>query len=308
MKMRFLIISILVSTISCTKVLDIELNEDERRLVMNSVITADSLIRVHVYKSGSPIYDHSSTIGENTYVWDATIEIYENGEFIGNGSRYKPGEEQAWPSELYTLYDYYAKRNAEYKIVAKSGQHVLEAYTTVPNGITNMYVNKNIEKRKYSFDFTVNDPADQVNYYRLSGSKIDTIWASTRNEETGEWFYDSISGVGTSWFRLYTEEMVGLGVHSEVIFSDELFDGQEMSLSVITEPKFSETDSIGSAFYVIYSEISKEYYKFKKSLRDYSQIEGIPLFEPVQIFSNVKGGIGLVASQASVIDTVIIYR
>ncbi|MDR1738620.1 MAG: DUF4249 domain-containing protein [Candidatus Symbiothrix sp.] len=100
------------------------------------------------------------------------------------------------------------------------------------------------------------------------------------------------------------------------IFSDDLFDGQTYPLKINVafsgvENYFpydqlaaileaDETPVIHQSVYVRLNKLSESCYLFSKSVQASRATEGLDLFyEPIQIYSNIEGGVGLIGSYAT---------
>ncbi len=81
------------------------------------------------------------------------------------------------------------------------------------------------------------------------------------------------------------------------LLSDGLFEGQQVEMSCYI-PQYHlqyQTDPV----YLELSACSEAYYRYLYSIELYRDVEGNPFAEPVQVFSNVENGIGIVAGKSS---------
>jgi hypothetical protein len=171
-------------------------------------------------------------------------------------------------------------------------------YPTTPDTIGWQYY------AKVNVAMTFRDPAAEANYYRLiiiqRSYYNDSIYSDYAVwYDKSDMVFDEDNSLSTDLFNEGTFNYFG-------IFSDVLIDGKDyplkFDLSSYYETYFPEyADSAGSAhkeeFYVDLQSISKSYYLYLKTWSAYS---GDDLFsEPVQIYSNIKGGIGLLGNYTS---------
>lgn len=150
----------------------------------------------------------------------------------------------------------------------------------------------------------IDDPADVQNFYRLI---VNTPYGSTNFEHD-----DPVFGEGTdqSFFEFSSYNQYG-------IFNDELFNGnvKELNFSIWrnkTEIFDEYKDKYKGSYYeqqeeytVDLQQISREAYWYLKTSSDAISNQGNPFSEPVQIFSNIKGGLGVLGTYNK-LDTVVI--
>ena len=155
---------------SCDIVVDLDIPEHERVLVVNSILTTDSIINASISHSVGA-FDASSI----SYVNNATVEVYEDGVLLGEM------DEQASLSydssgELDSTYVYNFNQNPvagkiySYEIVHPDYEAV-RAETTVPaavklnvNDVT--LLSEQDYDKHYRVRFSFND-APEDNFYRL---------------------------------------------------------------------------------------------------------------------------------------------
>ena len=76
-----------------------------------------------------------------------------------------------------------------------------------------------------------------------------------------------------------------------VIFDDSTFDGQTKNINLSFYP-ISEAEAENRIF-ITWRDISKDYFRFTKTLRAFDEQEDNPFTTPVQIFSNFENGHGI---------------
>ena len=71
--------------------------------------------------------------------------------------------------------------------------------------------------------------------------------------------------------------------------------------------KFDQDESVFlNLIDVYFYTISESVYNYHKSIKIYNDIEGIPLIQPVQVFSNIDNGYGIFAGANS--DIINVYK
>jgi len=311
--------------ISCENVIEFNGEITSPLLVVNSFCTPDSVIKVNVSKSKFFL--------EEEYNFDminnADVNVWVNGVFkeklvsIGNGyytGTYKPeiGDNIKITastsdfSEVSGSVDMLQQANV---LSLDTTMKVLETYP-----IYNYYyddygreptqdtigISQNVQ---LNFDLQIEDDGNTINYYRLD-VKLRSYLADSSYNDFPFYLYsddlvfqqaDAGSIIGADSYSTYTE------------FSDELFDGKKYTLkfySNLYRTEYFYPDSIPGKFDPGYADpvksvliinlqsISKSYYMYIKTLVANSSVSEF-FSEPVQIFSNVDGGIGVIGSYTS---------
>ena len=174
-----------------------------------------------------------------------------------------------------------------------------------------------------NFRFVLNDRPGERNYYRMQVQSIDTTVICYDSE--GNYVYDSDdpSVVSrdtvvdtTSQFFTCSDAVItsdatavlnfeGQENYYVLIFNDEMFDGQNREITIKCEGnatmeyyKSSVRKSVSSRIFLYIEALSKEAYMYE--LSRYKQQEGdIFMTEPVQVQSNIDGGIGVFGAKAT---------
>ena len=291
---------------SCDIVVDLDIPEHDRVLVVNSILTTDSMINASISHSVGA-FDASSI----SYVNNATVEVYEDGVLLGEM------DEQASLSsdssgELDSTYVYNFNQNPvagkiySYEIVHPDYEAV-RAETTVP-AVVKLNVNdvtllseQDYEKH-YRVRFSFND-APEDNFYRLR--------LRYQNE-----YYD-----GFDYFESNDASMISsVGVQSDgatfygdvALFDDEMFNGTEKEISIdfFDYNKFfwgeEPDDDFETEYTLELTSVSESYYSYIRSLRAHydNQDQFIFAGEPVQVFTNIENGLGVLGSMS--LDTVLL--
>jgi len=296
----FFIFSMLFA--SCDIVVDLDIPEHERVLVVNSILTTDSMINASISHSVGA-FDASSI----SYVNNATVEVYEDGVLLGEMNE----EVSFFYNFLYGLdstYVYNFNHNPvagkiySYEI-AHPDYEAVRAETNVPaavklnvNDVT-LLSEEDYEKH-YRVRFSFND-APEDNFYRLR----------LRNPNT----YD-----GFDYFESNDASMISsAGVQSdgatfygdEALFDDEMFNGTEKEISIDFfdyKSFWFEEEGIEVQFILELTSVSESYYTYIRSLRAHydNQDQFIFAGEPVQVFTNIENGLGVLGSMS--VDNVLL--
>jgi len=303
---------------SCENVIEFSGKTTKPLLVVNGFISPDSLIKVHVSKSKFFLQDNSSYESVN----NATVNVWVNGTKteklvnIGEGyyqASFKPQigtvikitAENTEFSEVSTYTDVVAPNPI---LSADTTNHIFKEYPNIDRTSQNGVVTLDTMGFSKFEDFDVHikfkDPANQANFYKLN-LKILNHYDNDSTTLNSTWFSsdDIVFGNGN------TSGPFDTGSYSyDHEFSDELFNGKEYKLKLTfgittyiykdkTLNKEQKTP-LKQELYIELQSISESYFKY---IRSRSTSAGTIEFfsEPVQIFSNVSGGIGILGSYSS---------
>lgn len=155
----------------------------------------------------------------------------------------------------------------------------------------------------HRFKIRFRDPKGTENFYRLI-AKVTTLYSSGYSSENYLSDFDDIV-FGSDRGNMdgaFDEESSEYNYYN--IFSDELIDGKDYYLKFefkqgiykFTEPGLND---ISKRYITIdLQPISKSYYRFLKSLQALDQADEF-MSEPVQVYTNVNGGVGIVGAITS---------
>tara|TARA_Y100001954_G_scaffold89729_1_gene98249 strand:+ start:1751 stop:2635 length:885 start_codon:yes stop_codon:yes gene_type:complete len=287
---------------SCDIVVDLDIPEHERVLVVNSILTTDSMINASISHSVGA-FDASSI----SYVNNATVEVYEDGVLLGEM------DEQASLSydssgELDSTYVYNFNQNPvagkiySYEIVHPDYEAV-RAETTVPaevklnvNDVT-LLSEQDYEKH-FRVRFSFND-AREDNFYRLRLRNPNTYYGFAYFESNDASMISS-AGVQSDGATFYGDE---------ALFDDGMFNGTEKEISIDffdSKSLWFEEEGIEVQFILELTSVSESYYTYIRSLRAHfdNQDQFIFAGEPVQVFTNIENGLGVLGSMS--LDTVLL--
>lgn len=308
---------------SCEKEIEFSGKTVNPMLVVNSFLSPDSLIKVHVSKSKFFLKDNSSFEMVN----NATVNVWVNGikveQLINIGLGYYEGSFKPKVGDIVkitaTTSDF-SEVFTETKILqaipiikVDTARYQFEenpilsysTYNNDPKAIDTVGFSKH-----ESFDFKIkfNDPKNESNFYRLTAKVIryydnDSIVIGDAQIQYNDLVFGGNNDSGpfeTSGYNYYHE------------FSDELFNGKEYNLSVsfyhgttLYKPEYLETfqskkakSPIRQELQIELQSISESYFLYLRSRTTNMTTEEF-FSEPVQIYSNVKGGIGILGSYSS---------
>lgn len=286
MKNIFLLFVIIVAIFSC-KDKEIEFHGDEAKtlLVLSSNFSTDSIIKIYVSKSYSVIKTKPKNIinGDNTKIIlkDDTgrlIPLSYSNKINAFVAKEKP------------------KQGHKYTVEAVSkGLESASAVVEIPKEVeiknTQLIYNSSddySERSEIKISFV--DPKEN-NYYKLTLYKktemLSNDYLVVEYKSKDQIFRNSYSGIG----NIKEDEDIKIGV-----FNDEMFNGKEKSISINC---FSYDLNLSfDKVYVKLEVISKDYFLFLKSFSQYLDTDDSPFTEPVQIWSNVVNGAGIIGASS----------
>lgn len=315
--MKNYIIIILVIALAfitaCEKVLEMDIEATAPMIVVNSSINPDSTIKVSVSRSMHILDNHPIIRLSN-----ANVEVYEGDNLLGTLQHWKEGvfTGNFYPQvgKLYTI-----KVSNDDLPDAEASCRVPYAPITLGIDTLTTYDEYNYPTMRYTFRFK--DKENERNYYHLFAMRrynyleynpdyfrIDTLY---QTQDTV--IVDTTWGVEIPVERfepmwINSEDIIisqNMGYENGLIFSDELIDGQTYSLRLNSDAYFPGEDTITVYFY--FKEITEELYKYYFSYEEHLYAKDDPFSEPVMVYTNVEGGIGIVGAFSQKVDSLKIY-
>lgn len=294
--MRYNLLLVLLF-ISCTKEVEVELPEFTPSLVVSSLFTSDSILKISLNKT-QPIFDNRATNITNASIFLFEDEIIIDTFFL---------DETVYRSKIFPKpnKDYSFKINTpEFKNVY--GNDLLPNKPVLTTLFFKDSITRGIEGELVSqAKIKINDDILENNYYELEMLAY-LINPITREHYLYEIFYDTNND-----FVLENEGLLSLYPRF-LVFSDELFNGSVYELKInYNTPTFfleNEIKPIDYKLIVKLRAVSKNYYEYRKRIiihvdNQYSDIwDGVG--EPVNMFTNIKNGYGIFAGYNQVIDTI----
>ena len=300
-KIYLLAVSLIFSMSACQdffiKELDIPRQDLDRQLVVHSFI---SDLDTSLYFKVARNFDLDQSFEEpESLVPGATIRIFRGSELM-----YEL-ESQADSNYRMDLSQAFGYSNENFRIeVSHPDFETAIVETSMPPFIMpesikftkdGGFANPNSEDRLDRIQITINDPADEENYYEFQIQQVlidfeeiifgeDTFRIETRYPEN-YFTPDANFDQGVSGFLL----------------SDQLFNGQSYTFQVMLDSNLEEGVEIPvDKLRVTWNCVSRDHYEYSKTLLKYQRSSGFGLFsDPVAVYSNVDNGLGIVSLRSS---------
>jgi hypothetical protein len=272
-----LILLLIILFQSCEKVIDLNINESDKKIVLNSIVKEGENIKVNLSKSKSVLDD-----SDIEYLENANIILTENNIVISshtyNGMGNYIFNKNAISGKKYKIQvnaNNLTEINAE-TIVYKPNEFEITDTSTINHDGENtlgIVINiKNTESNSYFFMEAINKYGDPIylNSYDIKAEQ--DLW--------GEYllFSNIVSGEGNIDFQFFL---------SKYFFA------------------YEKNKSYGNITFVLHR-VSDSYYKYYISSIKQSNVSGNPFAEPVQVFNNIENGLGVFGSESLSMDTLII--
>jgi hypothetical protein len=280
---------------SCELVIDIDVPYRGDKIVLNAIQGSSDPWTMELTKTR---YILDSLTSDFPPIADAEVVLFEPN---GNSHRLNGAAggyywDGGFPQEGMT-----------YRVVAKaSGYNDIEAEMTVPKAVKIREVKWDSTKvrkvdpaspgydRYYNFGnipftITLTDPVNEKNYYTVIVyywyyyTRVDT---DTQIERT-----DSLRGTARAWL---TDPAVAKQEDFKSRFSDFAFNGTTYTVPLIAQFNFLNNSSV-YRIDVTLNSISEEYFNYEESRELFNETDGDPFAQPVQIYTNVKNGLGIFA-------------
>lgn len=314
-----LLLSILAASfISCEKDIEFKGDISDPMLVLNSMLTPDSAVTVHLSQS-------RFVLGESkpiTPVTDATVSLFVNGDLkeqlihvasgIFKGSYYPmPGDEIT----IDAVADGYDRIETHSVIPMAPNVAVNDSTVTIrveeytdpdyPNTVfKNTY-------RDMQVQLQLTDPVGEENYYYIKATqnyyRDGEFYRSFPLElELSELLKNNIDGGNFIFEELFGEE--GDSGRTDNLFSDLLVNGKDILFdfsfqdtvdtgTYVNGEKIEGEEVVTVEYIIEIAQISKDLYQYvisgskAASAKDYG-----PFTEPVQVHTNIKNGIGILGT------------
>ena len=284
-----LLIIILFSFTGCIKVLNDDLKSEKTKLVVNGVISPDTIISLNVSHTFN-IFD--AEINENMpFIDNATVKFYQDGEYLFDLENQDTG---------YYTKNFYPQTGKQYSITVSAPDYDdVSAETKIPLAVkivkfdttTTFYYEYDTKYMKLNADLTYNDPPGEENYYMLTG-QYHLFYEQGDINETVELDLTVPEGEAELFDNAYG---------SYLLWSDKLINGQEVTIHFSYLQWYmgygNGKEPLNMTFTFYFKSVSKDYYFYLKTLSLYHETNNIdPFMEPVVIYSNIKNGYGIFGS------------
>jgi len=305
LKYLFAVLTMMFVTLlfsGCEKDIEIELKEEGNKTVLFSFIYPDSIFTLHFSKSVGVLSEDNYSLVKNGF-----FKLYKNDLYQG---KYR------FPDDTVTWHwrDFGFEPGDTVLLKAIDGERdTAIARTTIPvtipvekmDTVSSTYqgadgITYNVLKCNLNFI----DPFFTDDYYQLE--IIQERWEVIDGNET---YYREVVDYIKDDPVFYSRNQQGVlieGIDFKGLFTDELINGYYDLQCLVPDTYYKLywfDKKIKLTFYLYHH--TEEYYKYfrTKLISDY--YNGVPIFEPVNVYSNVENGIGLVTGMSFAVDSLV---
>lgn len=291
--MRPLALLLLAATVSaCSTPFEVELPEEEPRLVIESLFAADSVLTLDVARS-EPVQRPSP--GGLPSVTNATVLVYEDGVFVGEAPYVE--------TRAHYVSEVRPRAGRTYRVrVEAPGFPPAEAEETVPTprpfavAVERGSERTGFEDRIDDVAVRFEDPAGP-DYYALYGLSERRF---PERPDATQYFPLAFRSADPALADGDLEALLGetdSPFYLRAFFSDRPFDGAWVAIEIrvrrLKDEPESRTETLDR---LRLATVSETYYRYQRAL---TRGQGNPFGEPVRIPSNVEGGYGIFAAFAA---------
>jgi hypothetical protein len=273
---------------ACEQLVSLDVPATPDRLVVNGFFNPDSTWSVSLYRSAPP---EDTVDPASQYVSDAWVVVRAEGggvvdtlHHVGGGT-YRAGTR---PEEGRT-YTLEVDAPGFGPVLARSQAPEATALTACE--AAELEVDDLFSQQ---LAFTIDDGAgSQIRRLTLTAARSGCVTSAClkqarfRSQDTV--LRESFGGIDMPYFRRSPEnEYRGFAV-----FADEAFEGREHALDLRIDERAGSLAT--SQFMLTITTVSDDYYRYHRTLIEQQAAAGNPLSEPVRVYSNVEGGLGVFA-------------
>ena len=282
-----------IALFACEKDIELELNQQSDKLIMYAFIYPDSALNLHLSKSQSIL-----SVPDYQQVERGRFQFYINDNF--QGAYILPSDTvwSEWTEFSFDVSDEISITAYEFNgDTVSAGSYIPEKIPILQMDTSS--VTRNIAEvgaNMLRIRLTFKDPASEKNYYqtlvvREGWGDMDGTPYYTR--KTVEYDKDDM---------VFTRDQSGSllpGIDFQGLFTDDIINGREygMEINIPKDNLFFDyyEDKIKLTVYLYHH--TDDYYSYFRStiLADGYEgfYEGLPVFEPVKIHTNIENGLGL---------------
>jgi hypothetical protein len=275
----------LLLLMGCEKIIDVDIPESERKIVVNSILSEDQTASVYLSRSLTVLEPD-----EFVYINGADVCLFNGELMIGKFTADTAGQ--------YYLQGFKPQPGLTYRLtVDYPGLNPVEAVTTVPDFVPivswdTIAIVSEWGTRDYQLKVVFDDPSGIANYYGLSVyitfKEIDYMTM----EPTGRMITRLVYLYSGSDLFLQDESH---NYGGKIYFDDLLFDGQTKTTEVgLYDYAIYESDTVWIDLHL--EQLAPAFYKYVVSNEGYQEAHNNPFAEPVQVYTNISGGLGIFSS------------
>jgi hypothetical protein len=288
--MRKLIIILVILSLTflfaCEKVIPLNIEYRNPRLVVNSMLMQDSLIKLDLSCSRIIIDNAEVKAVEN-----ATVKLFKDGNFVENLIETSPGIYQS-------TYRAESGNNYSFEIDAPDYEPIT-CETQVPFAQPIIAIDTSRGQGDYTevlqFRLKFALDANQKQFFML---RMKSDYYTEEDEDEYNYYYQDYVSLNSNDVIVESN-----GYDSGLLFSDRLINTDTYTFTGSADSYFYDTVKLIFQFYYL----DESMYQYLTTRNSHMDAQGNPLMEPVVVYSNVSSGMGILGSASLVTDTIVYY-
>lgn len=276
---------------SCRQVVEIDINYDGNKLVVNSFFNPDSVISLRLSHSEfilkAPRFEPVE--GASAILLDENGEMLDEMSYAGNGlykSTVKPQRGQAYQIK-----------------VEKEGYPVVTARDKVPADtarvikVETKILDTNFDQ--LSLSFWVDDPEGN-DYYEVYAFAKSKVYYEPPADSTITYYNRLYISSNEAIFHGFDYDNPGRVRGVILGFEDDLFEGTTTKITLRADlyryrPCQAQKCKNEYTIILFLRKTSESYYRYKTSIKRQNESVDNPFSEPVPVYNNIKNGLGIFA-------------
>lgn len=300
---NFLIFSLSIFLFSCEKTEKIEnFPMSPSKLVLNCQLNPDSVITLLLFKSLS-VLDNAP----NKNITTAKVELFKDNLLIAS----LPAANKHF---MYVFEGIKPETDHTYKVIATAaGYEQVWAEVSVPQDVfpdkittsvsdTFTYIDYYNGDTSYStigkINVTLTDPVAGRNYYKLKIYYHNIYFEIQQSGDTLTY----ISNYGLyNYNNTGVSPLIDFNLGFDYFFTDQYFNGSQVTIDI---PIMYSGLERSITIYAELISVSEEQYLYDKSKMVFNNNNGNPFTEPIQIYTNINNGFGILSGINGNVQTV----
>lgn len=273
-----------LTVVSCRKEIKYKGDSEDPLVVVNSIMEADSVIKIHVEQSRFFLDPQFSS--SDYWITNATVTL----TVVSSGQVYTQTSSDAEGNYVFPIT---AQAGESYAVsVSHPDFKTVTSTTAIPAAVTITTV----DTSSYQDVNGQNIMRALVKWNDAPGKDFYVLEASIKEMSTGNIYIDQPVGSLDPGMDALTSTEPGdessYSYFTNLFFTDEFFDGQNKTLDVRVSQAFATLDNDHRLQIHLYR-CTEETYKYLISVRKFQYADGDIFSEPVKVFSNIKNGYGI---------------
>ncbi|MCO6479658.1 MAG: DUF4249 domain-containing protein [Phaeodactylibacter sp.] len=299
-------LSLLLAISGCQQPPSFSLETPDTKLVVVSNFTQDKAVQVFVSRSQSILEEE-----QQEYVLDARVEIYENELFLETLELSGNIHDLNNPP-FYTTKNLIPKVNTTYTIqVEASCCAPVTAKSRIPNSISfssasisdfTLEEGPDAEELEaaYLVRLSFEDPSEEKNYYHISLFQQIHRYSLIEGDTviTSSYLKSLVFDPG------YNENGRIAHVNGGLLVEDnQMNNGKEINFELPLNIRLKKDEELLGKLFLELRSVTEEYYRYFSGLSRQLQSSDSPFTEPVIIYDNIDGGLGVFAGYNFTLDS-----